>query len=406
MNSRRVLCAAIFALSLTTGVQANPFKMDLIPPALPVAASAQAAPFRIGLILPMSGPFGSTGKQIDAAVRLYIAQNGTNVAGREVQVLLRDDQGVPELTRRLAQELIAVEKVDVLGGFGITPGALAVAPLLTQSRTPGVIMAAATSGIVASSPYFVRTSYALQQSASTMADWAHKSKVGTVMTMVSDYGPGIDAETAFAARVEANGGRLLERLRIPVPNPELGPFLQRVRDQQPDALFVFVPSGSAASLMKQFAERGLDKAGIRLIGDGGVTDDDLLDQMGDEAIGVVTSFHYSAAHASALNRRFVSEFAASNKGMRPNFMAVGGYDGMRVIYKALEETGGTGKGDALVAAMRGQTFESPRGPVTIDAGTGEIIQDVYVRRVEKRAGKLWNIEIDANKAVRDRSSKN
>jgi branched-chain amino acid transport system substrate-binding protein len=373
--------------------------------ALPLGAAAQSAPFRIGLILPMTGPFASTGKQIEAAVKLYIAQNGNKVAGRTIEVLLRDDQGTPDQTRRIAQELVVTEKVDVLAGFGVTPAALAAAPIATQSKTPAVIMAAATSSIVATSPYFIRTSYTLYQSASTMAEWVHKNKIGTVVTMVSDYAPGLDAEKVFKERVVANGGKVLEEIRVPMRNPDFAPFLQRVRDRKPEALFVFIPSGPAAALMKQFTERGLDKAGIRLIGDGGVTDDDLLDGMGDSAVGTTTSFHYSAAHASPTNKKFVDAFTAANKGLRPNFMAVGGYDGMRVIYKALEATKGKGSGDALVAAMRGQTFESPRGPVTIDAQTGDIIQDVYIRRVEKRDGQLWNIEIDTNKSVRDRSSK-
>ncbi|MDO8768702.1 MAG: ABC transporter substrate-binding protein [Burkholderiaceae bacterium] len=369
------------------------------------AAKAQAAPFKIGLILPMTGPFASTGRQIEAAVRLYRSQHGDAVAGRQIEVILKDDQGTPDQTRRLAQELIAGSKVDVLAGFGVTPAALAVGPLLTQAKIPGVVMAAATSRIVASSPFFVRTSYTLQQTASTMAEWVHKNKLTNVTTMVSDYGPGIEAENVFKERVIANGGKIVEEIRIPIRNPEFAPFLQRVREKKPEALFVFIPSGPATALVKQFVERGLDKAGIKLIGDGGVTDDDLLNEMGDSVIGTITSFHYSAAHPSATNKKFVDAFLAANKGMRPNFMAVGGYDGMRVIYEALKATKGKGGGEALVAAMRGQTFESPRGPVTIDARSGEIIQDIYIRRVERRAGELWNVEIDTNKAVRDHGNR-
>lgn len=370
----------------------------------PGLSSAQQAPsFKIGLILPMTGPFASTGRQIDAAVKLYMAQHGDKVAGRKVEVLLRDDQATPDQTRRLAQELVVNDKVDVLAGFGVTPAALAAAPVLTQAKVPGVIMAAATSGIVASSPYFVRTSYTLQQTASTMAEWANKNKITKVVSMVSDYGPGIDAEKVFRERVKLNGGQVLDEIRVPVRNPDFAPYLQRVREKSPEAVFVFVPSGPAAALIKQFTERGLDKAGIRLIGDGGVTDDDLLNEMGDAVIGTVTAFHYSAAHESPANKKFVEAFQAANKGMRPNFMAVGGYDGMRVIYKALEATKGKGSGQQLVAAMRGQTFESPRGPVLIDAQTGDIIQDIYVRRVERRNGQLWNIEIDTAKSVRDRA---
>jgi branched-chain amino acid transport system substrate-binding protein len=315
--------------------------------------------------------------------------------------VLKDDAGTPDQTRRLAQELVANDKVAVIAGFGITPAALAAGPIATQSKTPAVIMAAATSSIVATSPYFVRTSYTLPQTALTMAEWAHKNKIRKFVTLVSDYGPGIDAEKSFKERVQLNGGQVVGEIRVPVRNPDFAPFLQRVRDLAPDALFVFIPSGPAVALMKQFGERGLDKAGIRLIGDGGVTDDDTLNEMGDAALGIVTSFHYSTAHDSPVNRKFVEAFGAANKGMRPNFMAVGGYDGMRVIYKALEATQGKGGGDALLAAMKGQHFESPRGPVLIDAQTRDIVQDVYIRRVEKRNGQLWNIEVDVNKGVKD-----
>ena len=305
MNKRQLLCMMIAGTLVA-----------------PVSVLAQDQAFKIGLILPMTGPFASTGRQIESAVNLYIAQNGKTVAGRKVEVILKDDAGVPDQTKRLAQELVINDKVAVLAGFGVTPAALAVGPIATQSKTPAVIMAAATSSIVATSPYFVRTSYTLPQTASTMAEWAHKNKIKTVVTMVSDYGPGIDAEKSFKDRLLLNGGQVVEEIRVPVRNPDFAPFLQRVRDLKPDAMFVFVPSGPATALMKQFAERGLDKAGIKLIGDGGVTDDDLLNEMGDVAVGTVTSFHYSAAHDSPTNKKFVEAFAAANKGMRPNFMAV------------------------------------------------------------------------------------
>jgi branched-chain amino acid transport system substrate-binding protein len=363
-------------------------------------AWAQQAPFKIGLILPMSGPFASTGQQIDAAVRLYMAQNGSTAGGRKIEIMLRDDAGVPDNTRRIAQELIANEKVSALAGFGLTPLALSVAPLITQSKTPAVVMAAATSSIVESSPYFVRTSVTLAQTAGTMAQWAGKNGIKSVVTLVSDYGPGIDGEKAFKARFEGDGGKVLESLRVPLRNPDFAPFLQRVRDAKPDAVFLFVPSGAGAGLIKQFAERGLDKAGIKLIGDGSVTDDDQLPQMSDATLGAITAFHYSAAHKSALNQKFVESFKAANKGLRPNFMAVGGWDGMRVIYKALETSKGQG-GDALLAGMRGQSFESPRGPLQIDPKDRDVIHNIYIRRVERVGGELYNVEIETYKDVKD-----
>ena len=355
---------------------------------------------KIGLILPMTGPFASTGRQIEGAVKLYMQVHGTTVAGKKVEVILRDDAGVADTTRRHAQELVVNDKVQVLAGFGLTPLALATVPVATQAKIPQLVMAAATASITEQSPYVVRTGFTLPQVTVPIAEWATKNGIRKAVTLVSDYGPGIDAETAFKKAFTAGGGTVASELRVPLRNPDFAPFLQRVRDAQPDALFVFVPSGVGSALMKQFTERGLDKAGIRLIGTGDVTDDDILDGMGDAALGVVTSHHYSAAHKSPANQKFVDAFGKAASGSRPNFMGVGGYDGMRVIVEALKATKGAG-GDALLAAMKGQVFESPRGPVLIDAQTRDIVQDVYIRKVEKVNGHLWNVEFDVHKAVKD-----
>jgi branched-chain amino acid transport system substrate-binding protein len=365
------------------------------------AAFAQDNVFKIGLIVPMTGPQATTGRQIEAAARLYMAQNGDTVAGKKIQLIVKDDTSLPDVTRRLAQELVVNEKVGVLAGMGITPSAMAVAPISTQSKTPLVVMAAATSSITEASPYIVRTSFTLPQASVALADWAPRNGIKKVVTLVSDYGPGIDAEKFFKERLQFNGGQVVEALRVPLRSPDFAPFLQKVRDLKPDALFVFVPSGAGAAVMKQFMERGMDKAGIKLIGTGDVTDDDQLNDMGDGAIGVVTSHHYSTYHPSAANKKFVAEFTKANKGLRPNFMAVGGYDGMRVIYDALKKSGGKGGGEALLAAMKGQIFESPRGPVYIDAQTRDIVQNIYLRKVERKDGQLWNVEFDVIKDVKD-----
>lgn len=364
-------------------------------------ALAQDSVFKIGLVLPMTGQQASTGRQIEAAAKLWMAQNGDTVAGKKVQLIVKDDTSLPDVTRRLAQELVVNDKVNVLAGFGITPSALAVAPLATQSKTPMVVMAAATSIITEASPYIVRTSFTLPQASVALADWAPKNGIKSVVTLVSDYGPGIDAERFFKERMLFNGGQVPESLRVPLRSPDFAPFLQKVRDLKPDALFVFVPSGAGAAVMKQFLERGMDKAGIKLIGTGDVTDDDQLNDMGDGAIGVVTSHHYSAYHPSAMNKKFVADFGKANKGMRPNFMAVGGYDGMRVIYEALKTSKGQGGGDALLAAMKGQIFESPRGKMFIDAQTRDVVQNIYMRRVERKEGQLHNVEFDVVKDVKD-----
>jgi branched-chain amino acid transport system substrate-binding protein len=358
--------------------------------------------FKIGLILPMTGPSASTGKQIEAAARLYMAQNGSTVAGRKIELIIKDDGGVPEATKRMAQELVVNEKVGVLSGFGLTPLALATAPIATQSKTPMVVMAAATSSITEASPFIVRTSFTLPQCAVAMGDWAPKNGMKRVVTLVSDYGPGIDAERYFKERMQLNSAQVIESLRVPLRNPDFAPFLQKVRDLKPDALFVFVPSGAGAAVMKQFLERGMDKAGIKLIGTGDLTDDDQLNDMGEGALGVVTAHHYSAAHPSALNKKFVEAFKKANNGLRPNFMAVGGYDGMRVIHEALKNTkGGQGGGEAMLAAMKGQIFESPRGQIYIDAQTRDVVHNIYLRKVERKDGQLYNVEFDVIKDMKD-----
>jgi branched-chain amino acid transport system substrate-binding protein len=385
MKKRQFLSAA--ALAVLTLTSASVF--------------AQNTPFKIGLILPMTGQQASTGRQIEAAARLYMAQNGDTVAGRKIELIVKDDTTIPDVTKRLSQELIVNDKVNVLAGFGITPSAFATAPLATQSKTPMVVMAAATSSITQASPYIVRTSFTLAQAAVAMGDWAPKNGIKKVVTLVSDYGPGIDAEKYFKERLVFNGGQVIDSLRVPLRGPDFAPFLQKVRDLKPDALFVFVPSGAGAAVMKQFLERGMDKAGIKLIGTGDITDDDQINDMGDGALGVVTSHHYSAAHPSAVNKKFVQAFEKANPGMRPNFMAVGGYDGMRVIYEALKATKGQGDGPALLAAMKGQIFESPRGPMFIDAQTRDVVQNIYLRKVEKVNGQLFNVEFDVIKDVKD-----
>ncbi|MFC7409842.1 MULTISPECIES: ABC transporter substrate-binding protein [Hydrogenophaga] len=363
-------------------------------------AVAQDKTFKIGLILPMTGPFASTGKQLEAAARLYVAQNGDTVAGKKVQLIVKDDTGAPDVTKRIAQEMVINDKVQVLAGFGLTPLAFATAPVATQSKTPLVVMAAATSSITEASPYIIRTSFTVPQVVTVLADWATNNNIKKVVSLVTDYAPGVDSEKYFSQRFQANGGVVVESLRVPLRSPDFAPFLQKVRDANPDALFTFVPSGAGSALMKQFAERGLDKAGIRMIAEGSVTDDDILNGMGDVALGVVTAHHYSAAHNSALNKKFVEAFGKANNGMRPNFMAVGAYDGMRVIYEGAKKTKGEG-GEALLNAMKGQVFESPRGPIYIDAQTRDVVHNVYVRKVERINGQMWNTEIQTVTDVKD-----
>jgi branched-chain amino acid transport system substrate-binding protein len=367
---------------------------------LPSVASAQEA-VKIGLILPMTGQQASTGKQIDAAVKLYLAKNGTTVAGKKIEVILKDDTSVPDVTKRLAQELVVNDKVAVLAGFGITPSAKATAPIATQAKVPEVVMAAGTSSITEDSPFIVRTSFTLAQSSVPMAEWAAKNGIKKVITLVSDYGPGIDAEKSFTEKFKADGGTIVENLRIPMRSPDFAPVLQKVADAKPDALFVFVPSGTGAQFVKQFVERGLDKSGVKLIATGDVTDDDQLNGMGDAVVGVINAHNYSAAHDSAANKAFVDGFKKANGGLRPNFMAVGGWDGMHLIYEALKKTNGDASGDKLIAAMKGMAWESPRGPISIDPETRDIVQNIYIRKVEKKDGELYNVEFATIPNVKD-----
>ena len=367
---------------------------------LPSVASAQET-VKIGLVLPMTGQQASTGKQIDAAVKLYQAKNGTTVAGKKIEVILKDDTSVPDVTKRLAQELVVNDKVAVLAGFGITPSAKATAPIATQAKVPEVVMAAGTSSITEDSPFIVRTSFTLAQSSVPMAEWAAKNGIKKVITLVSDYGPGIDAEKSFTEKFKADGGTIVENLRIPMRSPDFAPVLQKVADAKPDALFVFVPSGTGAQFVKQFVERGLDKSGVKLIATGDVTDDDQLNGMGDAVVGVINAHNYSAAHDSAANKAFVDGFKKANGGLRPNFMAVGGWDGMHLIYEALKKTKGDASGDKLIAAMKGMAWESPRGPISIDPETRDIVQNIYIRKVEKKDGELYNVEFQTFDAVKD-----
>ncbi|WP_332851724.1 ABC transporter substrate-binding protein [Duganella sp. S19_KUP01_CR8] len=369
---------------------------------LPNVATAATEPLKVGLIVPMSGPFASTGRQIEAAVKLYIRQNGASVAGRQIEIILKDDGGVaPDVTKRLAQEMVSRDKVQVLAGFGLTPLAFAAAPVATQAKVPMIVMAAAASAVPQRSPYIVRTGFTLAQVTAPMAQWAAKNKIKSAVTLVSDYGPGLDAEKVFVKGLLEGGGKVVDSLRAPLRNPDYAPFLARVRDLKPDALFVFVPSGEGAAVLKQFTERGLAAAGIRLICTGDVLDDDLMASIGPAAAGVVSSHHYSAAHPSAENKAYVEAFGKANPGMRPNFHSVGAYDGMHLLYQALKQTNGDSDGDKLLAAMKGMAWTSVRGPVSIDAASRDIVQTVYIRKAEASAGSFYNIEFDQADKVRD-----
>jgi len=373
----------------------------IMPIGLTIAAPAAMAQdtVKVGMVMPLTGTLADAGKQVVAGARLYMSQHGDMVAGKRIELVVKDDASSFEIGRRLIQELIVNGKVDLLAG-GLTGDLMAAAPVITEAKKPTVIMLSSTSAVVDKSPYFVRTSCTLAQSSAIMADWAIKNGINKIVTLVSDFSPGLEAEATFKARYSAAGGQVPETVHVPLKNPDFAPFLQRARDAEPQAIFVFVPSVQAVPLAKQFAERGLDKSSIKLIGPGDLTDDDTLAETGDIMVGTVTAHFYSAEHPSPANKAFVEAYLKQT-GRRANFMAVSGYDGMHVIYEALKKTSGSTDSANLMAAMKGMAWESPRGPMSIDPATGEVIQNIYIRKVEKAQGQNYNVEFSTFEAVRD-----
>jgi branched-chain amino acid transport system substrate-binding protein len=368
-----------------------------------VSAAAQE-PLKIGMVLEMSGGFADFGMQMMNGARAYMKVHGDTVAGRKVQLIVKDTTGVPDVAKRVAQELVTNDKVDFLAGFGLTPSALAVASLATEAKKPMIIMNAATSIITTRSPYIARVSFTLPQVTAPLATWAFRNGITKVYTLVSDFGPGIDAETQFKKTFTAAGGQIVGEVRTPMRNPEFAPFLQRMKDARPQAVFVFLPAGEqAVGFMKGFAERELDKAGIKLIATGDVTEDGVIEAMGDAPLGVITTQHYSVAHDSPQNRTFLKAYAeVSGSAQRANFMAVGAWDGMAAIYEVARRLGGRIDGDKAMEVLKGMKIDSPRGPVLIDPATRDPIETIYVRRVERlKDGKLYNVEFDRFPNVKD-----
>jgi len=360
------------------------------------AVSAQNV-VKLGMVGEFSGPFAQYGQQILGGMKAYMKLHGDTVAGKKIEIVQKDTGGpAPDVAKRLAQELVTRDNVDILVGFGLTPNALAVAPVATEAKKAMVIMNAATSIITTKSPYIVRVSMTLPQVTQPMAVWAAKNGIKKVYTVVADYGPGLDSEKAFSEAFKAAGGEIVGSIHTPLQNPDFAPFVQRVKDAKPEAVFLFLPAGEQGiAFMKGYAERGLAQAGIKLIATGDITDDGVLEAMGEPTLGLITSFHYSAAHNSPENTAFKKAYAEVNGDkLRPNFMAAGGYDGMAAIYEALKKTNGSTDGDKLVAAMKGMKLVSPRGPITIDPETRDVVQTVYIRKVEKTGGGLYNVEFD------------
>jgi branched-chain amino acid transport system substrate-binding protein len=370
--------------------------------ALPALALAQApAPVKIGVIAEMTGSQAEYGLQITNGIKLYLQEHGGVLNGRKVELIVRDVGGPnPEVARRLAQELVAREKVDFLAGFGFTPNAMAAAPVATQSKTPMIVMNAASAVIAERSPYIVRTSMTVQQNAIAIADWAARNRIGSVYILYADYAPGKEGAEGFRKTFTALGGKIVGEQSAPLKNPDFGPYIQRIKDAKPDAAFIWFPSGELATgALKAYRERGLDKAGIGILGTIDSTDDMFINVSGEAALGLVTGGHYSFTHDSAKNRAFVKGYQAMyGTTIRPNFMAVGGYDGMAAIHEVVRRSPpGKIDGDRAIDIMKGLKIDSPRGPISIDPVTRDIVQTYYVRRVEKKNGEYYNTEIDSYK---------
>jgi branched-chain amino acid transport system substrate-binding protein len=369
---------------------------------LPASASAQQ-PVRIGLIMPYSGQFADAAAQMDNAIKLYMKQHGDTVAGRKIEIIRKDTGGIaPDVAKRLAQELVVRDNVDILAGFALTPNAMAAADVSEQAKKFMVVMNAATSIITTKSPYMARASVTIPQINESLGQWAAtKGGVKKIYTMVSDYGPGLDAESGFARGFKEAGGEVVGTVRMAVANPDFSAYVQRAKDINPEGIYVFVPGGAQPPAFgKALAERGIDPNKIKVFGQGEITDDAALKSMGDVALGIITGFHYDHNHPSAMNRDFVKAYNEAY-GRNPDLFSIGGWDGMHLIYEALKKTGGKTDGQALIDAAKGMKWESPRGPISIDPETRDIVQNVYIRRVEKVDGKLVNVEFDKVENVKD-----
>jgi branched-chain amino acid transport system substrate-binding protein len=365
------------------------------------AASAQGT-IKIGLICPFSGQFADPASQIDNGIKLYVKQHGDTVAGKKIEFIRKDAGGIaPDVAKRLAQELIVRDKVDMLACFALTPNALAVGDVSAQAKKFMVNMNAATSIITTKSPYMVRTSFTVPQVNESLGTWAYKNGVRRAYTLVSDFSPGHDGEGSFIRAFKEAGGEIIGSARYPVPNMDFTAFLQRAKDTNPDGIYIWVPGGpQPAAIGKAIAERGIDKSKVKVMGQGELTYEDALKSMGDAGLGLITAFHYDYNHQSAKNKAFVAAYNAEFK-RNPDMFSVGGYDGMHLIYEALKKTKGNTDGEALIAAAKGLKWESPRGPMMIDPETRDVIQDVYIRRVEKVNGALVNVEFDKLTNVKD-----
>ena len=370
--------------------------------ALIAMPSAHAQSVKIGVVMSYSGQFADTGTQIGNGIKLYMKQHGDTVAGKKIEIISKDSGGIaPDVAKRLSQEAIVRDGADMLAGYDLTPNALAAADVSAQAKKFMVNMNAATSIITTKSPYMVRTSFTVWQVNEALGAWAFKNGVKKAYTLVSDFGPGWDGEAAFQKGFKDAGGEIIGSARYPTNNQDFAPFLQRAKDTNPDGIYIWVPGGTQpASIGKAIAERGIDTSKVKIMGQGELTFEESLKGMGDAGLGIITAFHYDYNHQSAMNKAFVTAYNAEFK-RNPDMFSVGGYDGMHAIYESLKKTNGNTDGEALINAVKGMKWESPRGPMMIDPETRDVVQTVYIRKVEKVGGHLVNVEIDKIENVKD-----
>lgn len=376
--------------------------------ALAAANPALAADtIKVGLVLPLSGPFAQYGQQMQNGIKLFVKEHGDTVAGKKIELLVKDDGGLaPDRARRAVQDLIVRDKVDILAGFTFTASALAAAPLAKDAEKAMIVLNATSSGITAANPYMIRVGQTLPQITEPAGRYAGEQGFKSIYTLVADITAGHDAEAAFTRGLKAAGGEVTGSLRVPAQNPDFAPFIQRIKDAKPNAVFVWLPPGEATiAFIKEFNQRGLSAEGITMLGTGDLTDELTIEQTGYPGLGVVTTGHYSMAHKSAKNEAFVKAYLADYPNDKwPNFMSVSAYDGMAALYRGLEKTKGDATGPAIAEALKGETFESPRGPIQIDAKNRDIVQTIYVRKVERVDGKLANVEFHEFPESRDSAS--
>ena len=373
---------------------------------LPATSQAEDT-VKIGVISAYSGQFADTGVQIDNGIKLYMKQHGDTVAGKKLVIIPKDTGGPnPDVAKRLAQELVVRDNADILAGFTLTPEALGAASVATEAKKLMVDMNAATSIVTEKSPYIVRVSVTLPMIGETLGTWAaKKGGIKKAYTMVTDFGPGIDAEGAFTRAFKAAGGEIVGSVRMPIANPDFSAFVQRAKDLNPESIFVFVPGGAQpGAIGKAFAERGIDPTKIKILSTGEPVDENAIKALGDLAIGRISAWHYDYNHKSKMNADFVKAYNAEFK-RNPDFFSVGGYDGMHLIYEALKKTKGNADGDSLIEAAKGMKWESPRGPMSIDPATRDVVQNVYIRKVEKVGGAIVNVDFDTIPNVKDPTHK-